>query len=277
MARWLMMAMLLIAAPAWAAFPLTIVHTRHQSAEVLAPRLEPLLSPGGRVSGINNTLLIRTDAANLAELRRALEAIDLPPRRLRIRVRSSLDASAARRSLGVGGELGNDDVRVRLPDNSERRDTRIDIGRVTLGGSVSSRERRSGAEQFVDTLDGGRASLFMGESIPMAFRQVFIQPDGVRVVRGTTWRDVGNGLVAIPELHGQSVRVVLSPESSRMDAHGRAEVFRLETVVEGRVGEWLPVGGTEQTDDDRGVEIGRASERSGNSSARFWLRVELLD
>jgi len=273
----LMAMMLCFSASARADFPLTIIKTRHLSAEVIAPRLAPMVSPGGRVSGINDTLLIRTDAANLAELRAALNAIDQPARRLRIRVRSTLDASESRREFGVGGEVGNDTARIRLPDQPDRRDTQIEIGRVRIGGSAGSQELRAQGEQYVDTLDGSRASLFLGQSVPLSFRQVFIQPDGARVVRGTTWRDVGTGVVAEPEVHGGYVRVVLSPERSSMDERGRAQVFRLETVVEGRLGEWIPVGGAQDSSNDRGIEIGASSGRNRSGSAAFWLRVDALD
>lgn len=268
---------LLVAGLAHADFPLTIIKTRHLSAELVAPKLAPLVSPGGRVSGINDTLLIRTDPANLAELRAALEAIDQPARRLRIRVRANLEGSRTRREFGVGGEVGNDDVRIRLPDNPNQRNTEIQIGRTRIGGGVEQRDYRGGGEQFVDTLDGGRASLFLGQSIPLSFRQVFIEPDGARVVRGTTWRDVGNGLVAEPEVHGNRVRVLLSPERSRMDAEGRAQVFRLETEVEGRLGEWMPVGGADDSSADRGLVIGGSRSEAGSSTAQFWLRVDALD
>ncbi len=275
----LLIGLLLLAASGWARadFPLTIIKTRHLSAEIIAPKLAPLVTPGGRVSGINNTLLIRTDPANLAELRAALDVIDQPARRLRIRVRSSLDSSGSRRDFGVSGELGNDDVKIRLPDQPGQRNTEIQIGSARVGGSVGSSRSRQGGEQFVDTIDGGRASLFLGQSVPMRFRQVFIQPDGARVVRGTTYRDVGNGVLAQPQVHGQRVTVVLSPERSRMDERGRADVFRLETVVEGRLGEWIPVGGVSDEQHDRGVEIGRSRTVERETNATFWLRVDELE
>lgn len=258
-------------------FPLTILKTRHQSAEVLAPRLADLVSPGGRINGINNTLLIRTDPTNLAELQAVLAEIDRPAQRLRIRVRSTLDADSQRREIGAGGEIGNDDVRIRLPDSPNQRNTRIEIGSVRIDGNDSTRQARQGGEQFVDTIDGGRASVFLGQSIPMRFSQVFFEPDGARVVRGTTWRDVGSGLVATPELRGRRVVVALSPERSQMDERGRADVFRLETTVEGRLGEWIPVGGASEESGDRGGVIGRRATQSGSSSAQFWLRVDPLD
>lgn len=258
-------------------FPLTILKTRHQSAELLAPKLAEMVSPGGRVSGINNTLLIRTDPENLRELQAVLAEIDQAAKRLRIRVRSSLDADSRRRDLGVSGDIGNDDVRIRLPDSPNQRNTRIDIGTVRIDGSDSAGQLRQGGEQFVDTIDGGRASVFLGQSIPMRFHQVFIEPDGARVVRGTTWRDIGAGLVATPQVSGQRVTVALSPERSQMNERGHADVFRLETTVEGRLGEWMPVGGATEDSGSRGGVIGRRSIETSSSSAQFWLRVDLLD
>lgn len=258
-------------------FPLTIIKTQHQSAEVLAPQLAELVSPGGRVNGIKNTLLIRTDAANLAEIQAVLSQLDVAPRRLRVRVRSTLDADTRRRELGVSGEIGNDTTRIRLPDTPDQRNTQIEIGTVRIGAGETSTQVRQGGEQFVDTIDGGRASVFLGQSIPMRFRQVFIEPSGARVVRGTTWRDVGAGLVATPRVSGQRVTVDLSPERSEMNERGHADVFRLETTVEGRLGEWMPVGGSSDERREQGGVIGRRSTETGSSSAQFWLRVDPLD
>jgi len=268
---------LLLSGLAHADFPLTILRTQHQSAEAIAPRLAEMVSPGGRVSGVNNVLLIRTDPDNLRELQAVLAQIDRPARRLRIRVRSTLDADSRRREVGVSGKIGSDDVRIRLPDTATRRNTQIEIGSVRIDGSDARQQMHGGGEQFVDTLDGGRASVFMGQSIPLRFHQIFINPNGARVVRGTLWRDVGNGLIATPEVHGRRVKVVLSPERSQINDRGHAEVFRLETTVEGTLGEWMPVGGASEDTSDRGGVIGRHATDSTRSSARFWLRVDPLD
>lgn len=70
---------------------LEAINLKHRSVEQVLPFLEPLVHGEGSVSGMHNVLLVRTTPANLAEIRRALEAIDTPPRRLRITVRQDVD------------------------------------------------------------------------------------------------------------------------------------------------------------------------------------------
>ena len=66
---------------------LEVVTLRHSTAEQVIPVLRPLLEPGGALSGQFNQLIVRTSAANLAQIRAALDAIDQPQRRLTISVR----------------------------------------------------------------------------------------------------------------------------------------------------------------------------------------------
>src|SRR5687768_17297058 len=66
---------------------LEIIALRHRTPEQVLPALRPLLEPGATLSAHSNQLIIRTSPANLAEIRRALEAIDRPARRLQISVR----------------------------------------------------------------------------------------------------------------------------------------------------------------------------------------------
>ncbi|MBT0961363.1 secretin N-terminal domain-containing protein [Denitromonas iodatirespirans] len=274
-----MVAAICLAPAAHAALPLTIITLQHRSVDEVLPALRPLLSPGGQLSGINDKLLIRTDADNLRQLREALAAVDTPPARLRIELRTDRVGSELRRDIGIGGEVRSGDVTVRLPGQVPRRGASVDIGGVRAGVGESSRSMRRSGTQFVETRDGGAATLFVGTSVPLAFHQVFVRPDGVRVVRGTVYQDVGEGVLVRPTVVGQRVRLVLSPESSRQAGDGRIDVMRLETTVEGRLGEWIAVGGAsaaEDTRESRGVVIGGSSSADSQSDAAFWLRVDTV-
>src|ERR687887_2073260 len=87
--------LMLLASAAMAQNALEIIGLRHRTAEQVLPALRPLLEPGATLSGQGTQLFVRTSPANLAELRRALESIDRPQKRLVISVRfgNALDAS----------------------------------------------------------------------------------------------------------------------------------------------------------------------------------------
>jgi type II secretory pathway component HofQ len=65
---------------------LEIIELQHRRAEDVIPIVQPLLDPGGVLSGVDDKLLVRTTPANLAQIREAVAAIDRPQRQLLITV-----------------------------------------------------------------------------------------------------------------------------------------------------------------------------------------------
>src|SRR5690348_5649714 len=124
--RFAMLAMLATSARAQNA--LEIIGLRHRTAEQVLPALQPLLEPGATLSGQGNQLFVRTSPANLAELRRALDAIDQPQRRLLLSVRFDDAADVASRGVEASGRIGTRDssVQIGARDARQRMDERVD-------------------------------------------------------------------------------------------------------------------------------------------------------
>ena len=115
MFRILTLVVLLCVAPfAAAQYPLEIVQLRHRSVQDVIPILQPLAAPGATLSGQGYQLFVRTSPANLAELRRALAAIDRTARRLQISVRFDNALDADRRNLGASGSIGTGGARIEV-------------------------------------------------------------------------------------------------------------------------------------------------------------------
>jgi type II secretory pathway component GspD/PulD (secretin) len=77
---------------------LEIIPLRHRTVDQVLPVLQPLVEPGGALTGQSGQLIVRASPANLAEIKRALEAIDRPLRRLQISVRFEESEAVARAS-----------------------------------------------------------------------------------------------------------------------------------------------------------------------------------
>src|SRR5438132_2587955 len=112
---------------------LEILQLRHRTAEQVLPVLRPLVEPGGTLTGEGNQLIVRVSPANFAELKRALEAIDQPLRRLQISVRFDEAVESASQGLEASGRISNRGSRVdvRGQDSatvaSERVDQRLQV------------------------------------------------------------------------------------------------------------------------------------------------------
>jgi type II secretory pathway component GspD/PulD (secretin) len=234
--------LLLAAFPAFAQHALEVIPLRHRTVDQVVPVLRPLLEPGGTLAGQANQLIVRASPANLAELRRALEAIDRPQRRLQILVRLEEHADTASRGVEASGRIGN-------------RGSRID---------VRAQDERARAEERVDqriqVLEGARAFIATGQSTAIPQQEAIVI------------RETATGFEAVPRVSGETVFLDISQQ--RETPGGQFQ--RASTTVSGRLGEWFEVGGTAgaASRDERAILSG---SRAGSSQARrIWVKVEEL-
>ncbi len=123
---------------------LEVISLRHRTADQVLDTLRPLVEPGGVLTGQGSQLIVRASAANIAQIRRALDAIDLPQRRLQISVRFDDALEASRREIGASGTISNRGAR------------------VELRGDESQARGFERVDQRVTALDGGRATIMTG-------------------------------------------------------------------------------------------------------------------
>jgi len=246
-------------ATAAAAQPLIIHTLQHRPAEEVLPLLQPHIEPGGVVNGQGEKLFLRVSENNRQQLLSLLAEVDRPPRRLLISVRQ--EGGSEREALAAGGEMAFTGAGASLHLHGDRR----------------SRDERQTVSQQLQTVEGGRAWIRIGTSLPLPFRQTWMTPRGTEVQQGIAWRDVGSGFAVQPRLQGERVMLEITPmlESAGSIA-GRIDSRHLSTTVSGRLGEWLPLGGShrEQQGDARQIVSG-ASLRQ-REEHRVWLKVEVL-
>ena len=143
---------------------LEVVPLRFRAVEQVLPVLQPLVAPGGTLTGMNNQLIVRTTPKNLAELKEVLARIDTRPRRLMISVRH--DADIERESSGARP------ARVWRSDGS----------------------RAANIAQQVQVIEGGQALIRVGESTPVRTRQYVGQgADGRAYYEAQEFRDTDRG------------------------------------------------------------------------------------
>lgn len=231
--------LMLLATAAIADNALEIITLRHRTAEQVLPSLRPLLEPGATLSGQGNQLFVRTSAANLTDLRLALDVLDAPQRRLLISVRFDEARDLASREFGASGRIGGGDsqVEIRAQDTRSQGAERVD--------------------QRVQALDGGRAMILTGASRPLRQRQYIQTPAGVVSQEVTVVQEMASGFEVIPRLVGDGVQVEVAQQRETAASYQRAAA-----TASGRLGEWF--------------ELGSVAMASGGETRRVWIRVDEL-
>ncbi|MFT3736917.1 MAG: hypothetical protein QM776_18215 [Rhodocyclaceae bacterium] len=244
---------------------LEIIPLQHRLPDQVLPTLQGLLEPGATLTAANNKLFLRASPANIAQIREALAALDTPSRRVMISVRQGGTSSGNSRDMGVqSGRV------IVGPDGIVRAQADVRAEARTTQGSQS-------AQQQVQTVEGGEASIFLGRSLPIPMRQTFVRPGGgVQVVEGVQYVDVGTGFTARPDLIGERVRLTISPQMMQAGQGGVVSGSRLSTQIEGRLGEWISLGGgnIERSSGQRGIASDRAAQ--SEQSSEVWLKVDVI-
>jgi type II secretory pathway component GspD/PulD (secretin) len=225
---------------------LEVIDLRHTTAEQVLPALRPLLEPGGVLTGQRSQLIVRTSARNLAELRRALETLDAPARRLVISVRFEGAGVARDSALGADARVSS-------------RGSRIELRAGETRSAASER-----VDQRVQVLEGGRARIATGSSQPLQLRD------------GTVIQDIATGFEVIARLAGDRVLLEIAPqrELAGTVTRGSVQVQRASSIVRARLGEWIELAGIDERSarEQRGI---LARERSaGSAGRRIWVKVD---
>ncbi len=255
----LFLALLLLSSLAWGQ-TLEIISLRHRSAEQLLPQIAPFVEPGGALSGMNDKLFLRASPRNQAEIRNLVAALDTPLRRLMISVRQEGTDTGAGRGVGVSGrvETGPGGTAV--------------SGRGHLYQSDS--QSRRDISQQVQTIDGGRAAIMVGQSLQIPLRQRVFTPAGVLVSESLVQYDLGTGFIAVPQLNGERVTIVISPRDDTLgQVPGSINTQQLVTTVSGGLGEWLELGGSVG---QQSGSIGGYGSGSASRQRRLLLKVDEL-
>ena len=263
-------------AAAWAQ-DLEIITLKHRFAEELIPQLQPMLAPGAALTGRHELLFLRTTPANLEQVRQVLAALDRPLRRLLISVRHAGQQTAQGGGVAVGGQIASGDGRVVIStsDGSGRTVTRTTRNVVRGSVTESQHTRNENLAQQVQTVEGGRAWINVGQSVPIAIRQVVQTPQGPMVSDSVGYREIGSGFYVEPRLSGAHVTLAISTANDAPGAlPGSVEVRRVVSTVSGRLGEWIALGGSTQQSSQDGRGLTGYGSSGASEDRQVWLKVD---
>jgi hypothetical protein len=267
----ILMAVLLLLAPALRAQSLETIQLRFRAAEDILPILQPLVPPGAALSGMGDLLLVRADAATVQQLRAVVATLDRAPRQLLITVGQATNASGGGTTVRGSGTVGAGDIQVGVnrPPQAE-----AGVSVAVRSGTASDGMRNVSS---VRALEGHESFIAVGQSRP--FTSTTVTHGGLfpPVVSQTTdFRDVQSGFYATPRINGERVTLEISPRQQRVTDGRQPAVTTASvvTTVSGRLGEWIQIGGSSATETQSERGLGTRGTRSDLTQYAAWVKVE---
>jgi hypothetical protein len=242
---------------------LEIINLKHRTAEELIPVIRPLLDKDEMVSGMNYQLVLRASSHNITQIKRLLEGLDTMPRRLKITVMQNVDSDTASRLMALSGSVGG----------------RISLGQEGTARIISTRSLEDDKKtQQLQVLEGNRALVRSGQTVPVPQRQVVQTPWGAQVTETTQYRDVASGFYVLPRIQGDRVTLEISTQNDAVAPNqNTARIQNTNSTVSGRLGVWISLGGTEQQHSTDDSTITSRSTSRLNEARTVLIKVDEVD
>jgi type II secretory pathway component GspD/PulD (secretin) len=247
---------------------LQVIELDFRMAQDLIPILEPLLEPGGVLTGTDDVLFVRTSAENLEQIRAAVATLDRAPRQLLI-------------TVGQGTVRGVDTARAEGSATIGDEDVQVGVNRppgADSGAQVTVRARHQQADlrnvSSVRVLEGTETWIGAGQSVPLTETTVQHRPGGV-VQQTTTYRDVSTGFYATARVSGDQVILDISPRQQEYrPGSGTIATQGSTTTITGRLGEWFELGAVDQSGASSTGGLLTSGRRTEASRYSIWVKVD---
>lgn len=266
---------------AFAQEKIEVITLSYRTAEQVIPLIQPLVGKDGAVTGIQNRLVIRTSPDKMVQIKRVIASIDTKPRRLMIVVRQNTTREALAQEASVFGSVGTDHARVTVPETPGKAAARVEVGSDgnRVGAKVTStRDIESSADvQRVQVLEGNAAFIRVGQSVPTPTRTVVRNGRQVTVVEETQFQDVTSGFTVLPRVTGSEVTLEINPQRNTLGSRGAVNVQQASTILSGRIGEWIELGGVGQQGASSGSGTVYSTQDVSSDNRSIFVKVEEVE
>lgn len=258
-----------IVSPAQARPELKIIELQHRFALDLLPVLQPLAGDHGSVRAFGNQVIINAESADLANIEATIRSLDTPMRNWHITVDHDTQGRQQDRRIGVSGNAGNKNVKIKIPDAQSH----TPHG-VSIQADEKTRAWSQSKEMTLTVLDGAQAYITSGKLIPYTGYWVTLTQRYAHIAQTTDWQEVSTGFMVRPRQIGERVDIEIIPRLSQAGGNNSIDFTELSTHIQTRPGEWVDLGGLMSNRDEvsRAILSDGTSRDSGSSS--FRIKVE---
>ncbi len=263
------MLVLICHASAWGETELKIITLQHRFPQEILPSVQAIVGSDGSVTSTQNFLIVRASPESMRQVEQLVSGLDTEQKNIRITVSHDKKIMTQQRGAGLSGRAQVGDLQMQIPKQQGEQVGTISRSNqsqsIALDINDTSLESKQTGQAFLTVLDGQRAFVRVGKSVPytqqwVSFSQRY--PSAYAVISTTQFREITTGFAVRPRYIGQQIEVEITPRIASLNANGYVDFEELSTVVRVKPGTWLDIGGVMQSKD----EVSRAI-LSGNQTS----------
>jgi hypothetical protein len=254
-------------------YPIEVFELQSRSYTEILPVIQPFVGSDGTVTGMGSKLVVKAAPARVSKIRRLLDELDVPPKRLRITVGKGEDGARSSSGYRAGADIktGNSQISINspgFPADSTRAHVRLHDRHATSTRS---------SQHFVQAIEGQPAYISSGLRVPLPTTEYY-DGAGAPYRRSTTrLHDIASGFYVVPRVSGDTVTLEIAQRDDKPGQRlGVIDTQRVATVVRGRLGEWIDLGGIDTTRSAHQGGIGQSINSQDTQLQAIQVKVECL-
>ena len=255
-------------------YPIEVIQLKSRPLEEVLPVIKPLIGPGETATGMGNNLVLKASPEHVLEIRKLLHEIDRPPKRLLITVSKQGDMARSSSGYSASADIKAGDGQISI--NSPGHTVDETRARVRIHDSSDQRTRTTG--QRVQALEGRPAFIASGSRIPVQGVERYYMNGHPHERRVTQLHDASSGFYVVPRISGEYVTLEIQQRDDRPGMHrGVIRTQSTGTVVRGKLGGWISLGGINTSSNKSHSGPGRSIATQGSVVQQIEVMVECLD
>lgn len=255
-------------------WPIEVIQLKSRPLEEILPVIRPLIGDGETATGMGSNLVLKAAPEHVREIRKLLQEIDRPPRRLLITVSKQGDSARSSSGYSASADIKAGDGQISI--NSPGYPVDETRARLRIHDSSGQQARTSGYS--VQALEGRPAFIASGSRIPVPGVNRYY-PNGYPYGRRVTeLHDASSGFYVVPRLNGDFVTLDIQQRDDRPGMRrGYIDTQSAATAVRGRLGEWIGLGGINTSSNSSRSGLGHSMATQGSVAEEIEVMVECLD
>ena len=255
-------------------YPIEIIELHSRTYDEILPVIKPFAGNDGSITGIGNSLVIKAAPERVSEIKQLLAELDRAPKRLLITVGNAKDNARSSSGYRASADIktGNSQISINSPGYP------VDSSRAQINLHDSRSTVTQSSQQFVQAMEGQSAYISSGLRVPLQTTEHYYGA-GVPYQRSTArYHDVSRGFYVIPRVNGDSVTLEIAQHNDApARRYGVVDTQRVDTVVHGRLGDWIDLGGLDATQAARQAGLGRSVNSQQTQLQGIQVKVECLN
>lgn len=250
-----------------------VIELQQRTADSLVEVVESMLPDGAKVQVYGNQLIISSDEKTFLQIKNLVEKLDTPPKKLLIHVRQVQQTTIDRSKISASGEIQTGDIDVSI-DSEPSMHSQHHHEDVDISLKNQHQQRQDDGVQTVQAVEGYPATIQIGQIVP--YRETVEYPYG-HSVEQTTLQPVTRGFDVVVRVIGNDrVDIRVAAHNDRLARYKQIDTQSVETQVQGKLNEWINVGGVTETSQHNQQSWFDRSTSQKNMATNIEVKVEVM-